>query len=62
MERGEAVRITVNRRPIAELRPVADRPSWTTGAAMEAALRNAPADPGLLKDLRPLRDQVIEPA
>lgn len=62
VERGEPVRITVDRRPIAELRPVSDRASWVRGVAMEEALLNAPADPRLLEDLRPLRDQVIERA
>jgi prevent-host-death family protein len=59
-ERGEPVRITVNRKPVAELRPIDDRPVWVAGAAMEKAIASAPADPGLLEDLRPLRDQVVE--
>lgn len=60
VERGELVRITVNRRPVAELRPVANRASWVKGAAMEEVIRDAPADRGLLEDLRFLREQTIE--
>jgi antitoxin (DNA-binding transcriptional repressor) of toxin-antitoxin stability system len=54
------VEITVDRRPVAELRPIAGPPTWVSGASMEAAIASAPADPGLLDDLRPLREQVIE--
>lgn len=61
VERGEQVRITVNRRPIAELRPLADRTAWVKGSTMEQALCDASADPGLHEDLLALRDQVIEP-
>jgi prevent-host-death family protein len=60
VEAGERVRISVNRRPVAELVPL-DRPRWTSGAAMERVLRDARADEGLLADLAALRDQVIEP-
>jgi prevent-host-death family protein len=60
VEAGERVRISVNRRPVAELVPL-DRPRWTSGAAMERVLRDARADAGLLDDLAAVRDQVIEP-
>jgi len=59
-ERGEPVRITVNRKPVAELRPIDDRPTWVAGATMEQVIAFAPADPGLLDDLRPLREQVVD--
>ena len=59
-ERGEPVRITVNRRPVAELRPIDDRPTWVSGRAMEHVIATVPADPGLLEDLRPLREQIVE--
>jgi prevent-host-death family protein len=59
-ELGEPVRITVNRKPVAELRPIDDRPVWVAGAVMEKVIASAAADPGLLEDLRPLRDQVVE--
>jgi prevent-host-death family protein len=59
-ERGEPVQITVNRKPVAELRPIDDRSVWVAGATMEQVIAAAPADAGLLDDLRPLREQVVE--
>lgn len=59
-EAGEPVRITVNRRPVAELRPIEGQPAWVAGSVMERAIASTPADSGLLDDLRPLREQVIE--
>lgn len=61
VEAGERLRVTVSRRPVAELIPLG-RPTWISGAAMERVLREAPADRGLLDDLAPLREQTIEPA
>lgn len=60
VESGERVRISVNRRPVAELVPL-DRPRWTSGAAMERVILEAAADPGLLEDLAAIREQTIEP-
>ena len=60
VEAGERVRISVNRRPVAELVPL-ERPRWSNGAAMERILREARADQGLLDDLAAVRGQVIEP-
>jgi prevent-host-death family protein len=59
VEAGERLRITVNRRPVAELIPL-ERPRWASGAAVERILREAPADAGLLGELASVRDQVIE--
>ena len=60
VEAGERVRISVNRRPVAELVPL-DRPRWASGAAFERVLREAPADEALLEDLAGVRGQVIDP-
>lgn len=60
VEAGERVRINVNRRPVAELVPLA-RPQWASGAAIERVLRDAPADAALLDDLAVVREQTIEP-
>ena len=38
-----------------------ERPYWISGRSLEHILRTAPADEGLLDDLRPLREQRIEP-
>jgi prevent-host-death family protein len=59
-ERGEPVQITVNRKPVAELRPIDHRPIWVAGTTMEQVIAATPADPALLDDLRLLREQVIE--
>jgi prevent-host-death family protein len=60
VEAGERVRISVNRRPVAELVPLG-RAQWASGAAIERVLRDAPADPGLRDDLAAVRGAVIEP-
>lgn len=61
VEAGERLRVTVSRRPVAELAPLG-RPTWIPGAAFERVLRGAPADEGLLDDLAQLREQTIERA
>jgi prevent-host-death family protein len=58
-EAGEQLRVTVSRRPVAQLGPL-QRAAWASGAAMERVLREAPADLGLLDDLAPLREQAVE--
>jgi prevent-host-death family protein len=60
VEAGERIRISVNRRPVAELVPL-DRPQWASGAAIERVLREAPADAALLDDLAAIRGEAIEP-
>ena len=59
VEAGERVRVSVNRRPVAELVPL-ERPRWSSGAAMERILHEARADEALLEDLAAVRGQVIE--
>ena len=59
VEAGERVRVSVNRRSVAELVPL-ERPRWSSGAAMERILREARAE-ALLDDLAAIRCQVIEP-
>lgn len=59
VEAGERLRVNVNRRPVAELTPLA-RPVWTTGPAMERVVREAAADAGLLRDLTRIRQQTVE--
>jgi prevent-host-death family protein len=58
-EAGERLRVTVSRRPVAQLGPL-ERAAWASGAAMERVLREAPADAELLSDLAPLREQLID--
>jgi prevent-host-death family protein len=59
-EAGERLRVTVSRRPVAQLGPL-ERATWVSGGAMERVLREAPADAGLLVDLAALREQTVEP-
>lgn len=59
VEAGERVRVSVNRRPVAELVPLT-RPVWSTGPAMERVVREASADAGLMRDLAALRQQTVE--
>jgi prevent-host-death family protein len=59
VEAGERVRISVNRRPVAELVPL-ERPRWTSGAAVERILAEAPADAGLLDDIAAVRGQGVD--
>lgn len=61
VEAGERLRVTVSRRPVAELAPLG-RPAWISGAAFERLLREAPADRRLLRDLAAVREQAIESA
>lgn len=61
VERGESLRVTVNRRAVAELRPIPPRPTWIAGSDMEEVIETAPADRALLDDLAALRTPVVEP-
>ncbi|HEV2954400.1 MAG TPA: type II toxin-antitoxin system prevent-host-death family antitoxin [Candidatus Dormibacteraeota bacterium] len=58
VEAGERLRVSVNRRPVAELVPLS-RPTWTTGAAMQRVVLEAAADRGLLDDIGALRQQTV---
>jgi prevent-host-death family protein len=60
VEAGERLRVSVNRRPVAEIVPLG-RPQWASGAAIERVLREAAADAELLGDLAVVRDQLVEP-
>lgn len=59
VEAGERIRVSVNRRPVAELVPIT-RPLWAPGPSMEHLLREARSDAGLMHDLAPIRKQVIK--
>jgi prevent-host-death family protein len=49
VEAGERLRVTVDRRPVAELRPLPDRSSWVPRERALTAL--VEADPGLSAEL-----------
>ena len=61
VEAGEPIEISVNHRTVAELHPPS-HPSWVAGQVFEELIAASPADPGLLDDLRPLREQSVESA
>jgi prevent-host-death family protein len=58
-ESGEQLRVTVSRRPVAQIGPL-QRTTWASGPAMERVLLKAPADEALLDDLAVVRGQTIE--
>lgn len=60
VEAGERLRVSVNRRPVAELVPLA-RPRWVSGAAMTRVLHEAPTDDRLVEDLAAVRSERVEP-
>ncbi|MCC6765299.1 MAG: type II toxin-antitoxin system prevent-host-death family antitoxin [Deltaproteobacteria bacterium] len=52
VERGERVRVTINGRPVAEIRPLARRREVVPWDELSRALEVCRADAGLLDDLR----------
>jgi prevent-host-death family protein len=52
VERGERLRVTVDRRPVAELVPLARRERWVPVQRAWPGLLDARADPGLRDELR----------
>jgi prevent-host-death family protein len=59
VEAGERLRVTMSRRPVAQLGPL-EREAWVSGASIERILREAPADKALLDDLAVLREQTVD--
>jgi prevent-host-death family protein len=51
---GETITITVDGRPVAELRPIPSKRRWIPRNEFLAALPRIQADPGLTQDLREL--------
>jgi antitoxin (DNA-binding transcriptional repressor) of toxin-antitoxin stability system len=58
-EAGEKMRVTIDRRSVAQLGPI-ERRHWTSGRAMEEAMEQASADAALLDELAPIRGQLVE--
>lgn len=52
---GESLCITVHGRPVAELRPVEERPQWMNRERFVRDILSNQADPGLLDDLGVIR-------
>jgi len=60
VEAGEEIAITLNGRPVAELRPPGHRRHWVPWRAMKKILEQHPADAGLLEDIAYMREQRVE--
>ena len=54
VEAGESVTVTIDGRPIAELRPIDSRPRWTSRARFVETILRHQADPGLTQELQDL--------
>ncbi len=52
VEAGERLRVTVDRRPVAELVPLARRATWVSSDVAQELLRDHQADPALRRELR----------
>ena len=60
VEAGQAVRVTVRGRPVAELVPVSPRKEHLSPAEVERIVRDAPLDPGFAADLEAAAGATID--
>lgn len=60
VEAGEAVRVTVRGRPVAELVPVSSRKETLAPAEVERIVRDAPLDSGFAADVEATAGATIE--
>jgi prevent-host-death family protein len=60
VEAGETLVVHSNRRPVAQLGPLAERPAWIPAARFFSSVLAHPADPGLRDDLSDLQPDTIE--
>jgi prevent-host-death family protein len=57
---GESIYITVHDRPVAELRPIEERPQWMSRERFIRDVLAHQADPGLADDLADLRSETTD--
>jgi prevent-host-death family protein len=58
---GERLSLTVNRTPVADIVPHKPAASpWVASTKLREIVAEAGADPGLLEDLTPVRDALID--
>jgi len=57
---GESLGITVHGRPVAELRPIEERPQWMNRERFVRDVLSNQADPGLLDDLADLKAETTD--
>lgn len=60
VEAGDAVRVTVRGRPVAELVPISPRKESLAPAEVERIVRDAPLDPGFAADVEAVAGATIE--
>lgn len=60
VEAGETLIVHSNRRPVAQIVPLPERPTWMPAAQFFARALAHPADPGLRRDLADLQPDAIE--
>ncbi|MGH9132730.1 MAG: type II toxin-antitoxin system Phd/YefM family antitoxin, partial [Ilumatobacteraceae bacterium] len=60
VEAGEALRVTVRGRPVAELVPVSPKKEHLSPADVERIVRDAPLDPGFTADVDAVADATID--
>jgi len=60
VEAGEAVRVTVRGRPVAELVPVSSGKEHLSPADVERIVRDAPLDPGFAADVGAILGATID--
>lgn len=59
VEAGETLVVHSNRRPVAQLSPLGEKPAWVPAARFFAVVLGHPADPGLRDDLAALQPDAI---
>jgi len=60
VEAGETLIVHSNRRPVAQIVPLQERPQWLPAAQFFAKVLAHPADPGLRNDLAELQPDTLE--
>ncbi|HEY5318379.1 MAG TPA: type II toxin-antitoxin system prevent-host-death family antitoxin [Solirubrobacteraceae bacterium] len=60
VEAGETLIVHSNRRPVAQIVPLAERPTWLPAAQFFAKVLAHPADPGLRADLTDLQPETLD--
>lgn len=60
VERGETLIVHSNRRPVAQIAPLPERPTWMPADRFFATVLAHPADPQLRHDLADLQPDTIE--
>lgn len=60
VEAGETVTVHSNRRPVAQIVPLLERPTWVPAVRFFSKVLAHPADPGLRQDLATLQPDTID--